>query len=236
MAVAFAVLAAAPAGAQSLTDLLKSVAGRVKGGDSVQNVIQQLSSINTASVTRRDDTLGVASGDQVIFYSASWCSICKQAREYMRSKSVPFAEYDVETSDKGKADIKALNARGVPVMLLGEQKLMGFQPAQFDAAYASFRASDHHAGASADGGAAGATGTVGAKVGNVSAGGYDAGVVLVPKIGGVKVFDQPTEGSAALFTLSKADEVVYLGEERAGFLKVQGASGTGWVQALMVRK
>jgi len=227
----FAVLAVTavsmPARAQSLTDLFKSVAGRVKGGDQVQSLIQQLTSISTPSVAKREDTLGAVSGEQVIFYSTSWCPICKQAREYMRSKEIPFAEYDVEKSDKGKADMEKLNARGVPIMLIGDQKLMGFQPAQFDAAYAKFRAGDHHATADASA----ASPSSSASSANAE---FERGAVLTAKISGVKVYDQPA-GSPA-FSLSKSDEVVFLGEERDGFLKVQGPSGTGWVQALMVRK
>jgi len=111
--------------------------------------------------------------------------------------------------------------------LIGDQKLMGFQPAQFDAAYAKFRAGDHHATADASA----ASPSSSASSANAE---FERGAVLTAKISGVKVYDQPA-GSPA-FSLSKSDEVVFLGEERDGFLKVQGPSGTGWVQALMVRK
>ena len=256
-ALAAGLIIGAPAGAQSFSDLLKSVAGKVKGADSVQSVLQQITSITTPTLSKRDDTLGTAAGDQVIFYSASWCGYCKQARAYMQAKNVPFTEYDVEKTEKGKADLKALNAPGVPVLLLGDQKLMGFQPAQFDAAYAKFQASDHHAqaavvpvvagapggvggsGAIGAGGAvavagAGAVGVAGA--GNAGGPGFEAGSVLSPKIGGVRVFGQAAIDGAPIFILAKTDEVVYLGEARDGFLKVQGSAGAGWVQSVLMKK
>ena len=256
MALSAGLLMSAPAVAQSFTDLLKSVAGKVKGADSVQSVLQQITSITTPTLAKRDDTLGMGSGDQVIFYSASWCGYCKQARAYMQSKNVPFTEYDVEKTEKGKADLKALNAPGVPVLLLGDQKLSGFQPAQFDAAYAKFQASDHHAqaavavpvvagppgavgdrGAVGAGGAVAAAGAVGvAGAGNSGGPGFEAGSVLSPKIGGVRVFGQAATDGAPIFTLAKADEVVYLGEARDGFLKIQGSAGAGWVQSVLMKK
>jgi len=255
LALAAGLIMGAPAGAQSFSDLLKSVAGKVKGADSVQSVLQQITSITTPTLSKRDDTLGTAAGDQVIFYSASWCGYCKQARAYMQSKNVPFTEYDVEKTEKGKADLKALNAPGVPVLLLGDQKLMGFQPAQFDAAYTKFQASDRHAQAAAVPVAAGAPGAVGASgavgaggavaaagaagvvgAGNAGGPGFEAGSVLSPKIAGVRVFGQAATDGAPIFILAKADEVVYLGEARDGFLKVQGSAGAGWVQSVLMKK
>lgn len=235
-----ALLLAVPAGAQSFTDLLKSVAGHVKGADTVQNVLQQLSSITTPTLAKRDDTLGVAAGDQVVFYSASWCGYCKQAREYMRSKNVPFAEYDVEKTEKGKADLKALHAAGVPVILIGDQKLMGFQPAQFDSAYARFQSSEHHAAATGAPGVAEPAGTAGvvatADAAGAAGAGFASGSVLTAKIDGVRVYASSAADGAAMFTLAKTDEVVYLGEARDGYIKVQGAGGAGWVQSLLMKK
>ena len=37
-------------------------------------------------------------------------------------------------------------------------------------------------------------------------------------------------------TLAKTDEVIYDGEERDGFMKVETGSGTAWVKAIMMRK
>lgn len=72
-------------------------------------------------------------------------------------------------------------------------------------------------------------------VGSVKAGAGQAGDVYVPKIGGVKAYRGPAEG-AALATLGKTDEVIFDGEERDGFMKVETASGTGWVKSILMRK
>ena len=62
-----------------------------------------------------------------------------------------------------------------------------------------------------------------------------AGDVFLPKIAGVKAYRTAAEG-AVVATLGKSDEVIYGGEEKDGFLKVETSSGTGWVKSIMMRK
>ncbi|HET9645137.1 MAG TPA: CsgG/HfaB family protein [Burkholderiaceae bacterium] len=62
------------------------------------------------------------------------------------------------------------------------------------------------------------------------------GDVLVPKIAGAKVLRTPQDGAAELQTLSKSDEVLYLGEEKNGFMKVTAPKGDGWVKKVLLRK
>lgn len=62
------------------------------------------------------------------------------------------------------------------------------------------------------------------------------GDVLMPRIAGAKLLKLPQEGAPELGTLAKGEELMYLGEERNGYLKVTGARGDGWVRKVMVRK
>jgi curli biogenesis system outer membrane secretion channel CsgG len=63
-----------------------------------------------------------------------------------------------------------------------------------------------------------------------------AGDVMYPKINGVKVLRQPRDGSGDVQTLSKSDEVLLLGEEQNGFVKVTSSRGEGWVKAILLSK
>ena len=47
---------------------------------------------------------------------------------------------------------------------------------------------------------------------------------------------QPRDGSGDVQTLSKADEVLLLGEEQNGFVKVTSSRGEGWVKAILLSK
>mgnify|MGYP001031532319 CR=1 FL=1 len=72
-------------------------------------------------------------GGRVTIYTAEWCGICHQATRYFDEQGIRYTEYDVEKSPKGKADFERLNGRGVPIILVNGQKMVGFQPAAFEA-------------------------------------------------------------------------------------------------------
>ena len=73
--------------------------------------------------------------ENVILYSAVWCGYCTKARNYFNANDVPFKEYDIEKTDKGRRDYKRLKAKGVPVILVGNQRLNGFSTASFNKIY-----------------------------------------------------------------------------------------------------
>jgi hypothetical protein len=65
---------------------------------------------------------------------------------------------------------------------------------------------------------------------------FNEGDVLRAKINGVQVVKDPKDGAAMLVTLKRDDEVVFLGQEQDGFLKVLTPTGEGWVRKLVVMK
>ena len=66
--------------------------------------------------------------------------------------------------------------------------------------------------------------------------GFGEGDVLTPKIDNVKLLAEPRDGARTAATLKKTDELVFLGEEKDGFVKVQGTDGDGWVKKTLVSK
>lgn len=78
----------------------------------------------------------IPSKPSVTLYSTTWCGYCRKARDFFRANNIPFKEYDVETSRKGKADYARFGANGVPVILVGNQRLQGFAVEAFKRAYA----------------------------------------------------------------------------------------------------
>lgn len=74
---------------------------------------------------------------RVIMYSASWCGICKQARQYFRANHIQFTEYDVEKSAKGGREFAKLGGRGVPVILVGKRRMNGFSRSAFESLYSN---------------------------------------------------------------------------------------------------
>jgi hypothetical protein len=65
---------------------------------------------------------------------------------------------------------------------------------------------------------------------------FNEGDTLAPKIANVKVYAQPSDTSKVVVTLGRGEEMVVAGEEKDGYVKVETASGAGWVKATLVQK
>ena len=77
---------------------------------------------------------GVEQGPPVIVYGTSWCGACAQARKYLSSKGIPFADKDIE-KDTVAAEALArkmkragVSYRGVPVIDVRGHLMEGFDP------------------------------------------------------------------------------------------------------------
>jgi hypothetical protein len=71
---------------------------------------------------------------------------------------------------------------------------------------------------------------------SVTANAFNSGDILRGRIVGIKVNASPSATSKVVFTLARGDEVLFMGEETSGFLKVQTPNGEGWVDKRMVSK
>ncbi len=101
------------------------------------NVYASPASVNPEGDPASPPTTASQSANQpkVTLYSATWCGICKQAKRYFRQNDIAYTEYDVEHSNKGRTDYKRLGMTGVPVILVGKQRLDGFSATSFEALY-----------------------------------------------------------------------------------------------------
>lgn len=81
-------------------------------------------------------------------------------------------------------------------------------------------------------------GTLADETGRKTKGGavFNEGDTLVPKIGNLKVYSQPSDSAKAVATLSKGEEMIFMGEEKDGYLKVESGSGGGWVKKVLVTR
>jgi glutaredoxin len=78
---------------------------------------------------------GYRHGNSVVMYSTSWCGFCRKARNYMAKNRIPFEDYDIEKSETGKREYKKLNGRGVPILLIGDKRMNGFNVGEFRSLY-----------------------------------------------------------------------------------------------------
>jgi len=72
----------------------------------------------------------------VVMYATRTCGYCAKAREHFRARGVRWDERDVETSAQAAREWKALGGVGTPVIVIGDERIVGFQPQRIDAALA----------------------------------------------------------------------------------------------------
>jgi len=80
-----------------------------------------------------------AGNNTVVMYSTTWCGVCKRAKRFFQVQKIPFKEYDVEKTRKGKRDFARLNGRGVPIILVGDKRMTGFSVSGFRRLYEARR-------------------------------------------------------------------------------------------------
>ena len=64
----------------------------------------------------------------VEIYVTEWCGYCKKAQKYMKSKSISYVAYDIEKDSSARQRHKELGGRGVPLIIIGSNKMSGFSP------------------------------------------------------------------------------------------------------------
>ena len=97
----------------------------------------EINTFQGVEIDQRYISTGSNDGDQqtVIMYSTSWCGYCKQARRYFRSNSINFREYDIEKNSAAAKKFKRLGGKGVPLIVVGDNKMSGFSQSGFESIY-----------------------------------------------------------------------------------------------------
>jgi len=79
---------------------------------------------------------------KIVIYTVSWCSHCRELKEYLTSRNIPFINRDVELEPAAMDElVQKYKTYGVPVIVLGDDQevLKGFTGEQFEKAAAKIR-------------------------------------------------------------------------------------------------
>ena len=79
------------------------------------------------------------SGSGVQLFTAVWCGYCRKAKAYLAERGIAFGEHDIDTPEGQLAFAQAGKASGIPLLLVGEQRVQGFSVAAYDAALRALR-------------------------------------------------------------------------------------------------
>jgi glutaredoxin len=72
----------------------------------------------------------------VMVYSNVGCVPYHYAMEYLSQKGVPFTEKNVARDPSAMQDLMRIGLRLLPVIVIGDKRLSGFNPEEIDAALA----------------------------------------------------------------------------------------------------
>lgn len=75
------------------------------------------------------------SSKKVIMYGAEWCGVCKKAKRYFQENNIPFTDYDIDKSSKGRREYEKLGGGGIPIILVGKERMSGFSISSFQRLY-----------------------------------------------------------------------------------------------------
>lgn len=84
-------------------------------------------------------TFTLDSAHHVVMYSTSWCPYCQKAREFFDRHDIAYTEYDIEKSPQAKRQFDELRGRGVPLIVVGTEKIRGWNPKAVQAALARLK-------------------------------------------------------------------------------------------------
>lgn len=75
---------------------------------------------------------------EVRIYTTPTCPWCRKVKEYLTEKNIPFTDFDV-SQDREKLEemVNLTGQRGVPVIAVGDEVIVGFNQSRIDQALMS---------------------------------------------------------------------------------------------------
>jgi mycoredoxin len=74
-----------------------------------------------------------ADGHKVVaIFTTDACPYCAAAKKFLTEKQVDFLEFNLDHSKKARQVFGMLNGRGVPMIIVGESRLVGFDAARLN--------------------------------------------------------------------------------------------------------
>lgn len=68
----------------------------------------------------------------ITVYTSSTCPYCTLAKDYLNEKGVEFDERNISTSREAREELMAKGHTGVPVIIIDNEEIVGFDKARID--------------------------------------------------------------------------------------------------------
>jgi len=63
---------------------------------------------------------------KIVMFTSPRCGYCRLARDFFERHGLRYTEYDIAASRKGRLLFKRYRGRGVPLILIGDKRIEGF--------------------------------------------------------------------------------------------------------------
>ncbi|WP_456448835.1 glutaredoxin family protein [Thiolapillus sp.] len=70
---------------------------------------------------------------RITLYSTSGCAHCRQLKQWLQQRRIGFQEMDVRHNARAFKDFQRQGGRAVPLLIVGGQKIQGFDPKRLPA-------------------------------------------------------------------------------------------------------
>ncbi|HHW55327.1 MAG: glutaredoxin family protein [bacterium] len=74
--------------------------------------------------------------EKPIIYTTPTCPYCDKVKEFLSQKGLVFEEVDVASDPQARQELIQKGYRGVPVTVIGEEEILGFDVAKLEEAIA----------------------------------------------------------------------------------------------------
>jgi len=71
---------------------------------------------------------------RVVLFTGQSCPWCSRAKNYLRKNRIRFKEIDASKDPRAQRELQRRNIRGVPVLLIGSEAIVGFDQSKIDRA------------------------------------------------------------------------------------------------------
>lgn len=78
---------------------------------------------------------------QAIVYSSTNCNYCKQLKTYLEEQNISYEERNIDESEEARQELSKLGIMSVPLTLIGEKQILGFNPNRIKKALAALEES-----------------------------------------------------------------------------------------------
>ncbi|MDY0048539.1 MAG: glutaredoxin domain-containing protein [Thauera propionica] len=158
-----------------------------------------------------------ASNGDAILYTRTGCGYCVQAVRHLQATGASYVEKNVQTNPIANSEFRRIGARGVPVLVAGDEVVEGFSAPLYDRAIARMAQALADAEPSASS--------------HESTRAYKVGDRLSPSRGPLALLGIPNPEGVSLGTVARGTALTYIGPARNGFLYVSAGQLEGWADA-----